>query len=98
MALPRGGSIEVVGRVDRIGIREKEVLVADFKTGAPCAPADIPASYLAQMALYRAALAPLWPNQRLRMLLIWTAKPSVAMFDDAHLDAALAALPAGGTP
>ncbi len=39
--------------------------------------ADIPQRYLAQMALYRAALAPLWPDKRLRMLLVWTAEPLV---------------------
>jgi ATP-dependent helicase/nuclease subunit A len=93
VVLPRGGTIEVAGRVDRIGVTEAEVLVADFKTGAaPCAPADIPAPYLAQMALYRAALTPLWPGRRLRMLLIWTAELSVAALNDASLDAALAAV------
>ncbi len=95
VALPRGGSIEVVGRIDRIGVAADEVLVADFKTGAPCAEADIPHSYLAQMALYRAALAPLWPGKRLRMLLVWTAEPRVVALDDVRLNELLAAIEAG---
>ena len=82
VGLPRGGSIDVVGRIDRIGVATDEALIADFKTGVPCAPADVPQSYLAQMALYRAALAPLWPGRRLRMLLVWTAEPSVVTLDD----------------
>ena len=97
VALPRGGAIDVVGRIDRIGVTVGEVLIADFKTGAACAAADIPQRYLAQMALYRAALAPLWPEKRLRMLLIWTGSRCVVTLDDARLDEALAAIEAGST-
>lgn len=92
VSLPLGKSIEVIGRIDRLGLTADEVLVADFKTGAPCAPADIPSRYLAQMALYRAVLTPLWPAKRLLMLLIWTDGPIVAALDDALLDRALAAI------
>jgi ATP-dependent helicase/nuclease subunit A len=94
VALPRGGSIDVVGRIDRIGVNADEALIADFKTGAPCALGDIPRRYLSQMALYRAALAPLWPEKRLRLLLIWTAEPRVITLDDARLDEALAVIEA----
>jgi ATP-dependent helicase/nuclease subunit A len=95
VALPHGGSIEVVGQIDRIGVSAEFVLVADFKTGAPCAAADIPRRYLAQMALYRAALEPLWPDRTLRMLLVWTAEPMVFTLDNARLDEELAAIQAG---
>jgi ATP-dependent helicase/nuclease subunit A len=47
------------------------------------------------MALYRAVLAPLWPDKTLRMLLIWTAGPRVVWLPAGMLDAALAALAAG---
>jgi ATP-dependent helicase/nuclease subunit A len=46
------------------------------------------------MALYRAALAPLWPNKSLRMLLIWTEGPLVVSLSGEKLDAALVALAA----
>jgi ATP-dependent helicase/nuclease subunit A len=88
-------TIDVAGQVDRIGENQKEILVADYKTGAPCAPDGIPAAYLAQIALYRAVLAPLWPDKTLRMLLIWTAGPHVVWLPAGMLDAALAALAAG---
>ena len=88
-------TIDVDGRVDRIGETKKEIFVADYKTGAPCRLDAAPADYLAQMALYRAVLAPLWPTKTLRMLLIWTAGPRTVWLPAGMLDAALAALAAG---
>jgi ATP-dependent helicase/nuclease subunit A len=87
--------IEVNGKIDRIGGNQKEILAADYMTGAPCPLDSTPAAYLAQMALYRAVLAPLWPDKALRMLLIWTAGPRVVWLPAGMLDAALAALAAG---
>ncbi|MGB6374881.1 MAG: PD-(D/E)XK nuclease family protein, partial [Methylocella sp.] len=87
--------IEVSGNIDRIGENQKEILVADYKIGTPCALDGTPAAYLAQMALYRAVLAPLWPDKTLRMLLIWTAGPCIVWLPAGMLDAALAALAAG---
>ncbi|MGH7248642.1 MAG: 3'-5' exonuclease, partial [Pseudomonadota bacterium] len=71
-------TIDVDGRVDRIGENQQEILVADYKTGPPRPLDDTPAGDIRQMALYRAVLAPLWPDKTLRMLLIWTAGPSIA--------------------
>ncbi|MDQ6702644.1 MAG: double-strand break repair helicase AddA, partial [Pseudomonadota bacterium] len=87
--------IEVNGKIDRIGEGRKEIVAADYKTGAPCRLDATPAEYIAQMALYRAVLTPLWPNKTLRMLLIWTTGPSVVWLPAGMLDAALAALAAG---
>jgi ATP-dependent helicase/nuclease subunit A len=87
-------SFEVSGRIDRIGESATEIRAADYKTGPPCALESTPKAYLTQMALYRALLAPLWPDKTLRMALIWTAGPSVVWLPDKILDAALAALAA----
>ena len=91
--LARGAAppIEVTGRIDRMVETDAAVLIADFKSGLPPA-GPTPAAYLTQMALYRAALAPLWPHKRLRMLLVWTGGPRIIELDDAALDAAVAAL------
>jgi ATP-dependent helicase/nuclease subunit A len=89
-------TIEVAGQVDRIGEDGKDVWVADYKTGPPCALDGTPATYLAQLAFYRAVLAPLWPNKNLRMLLIWTEGPAVVPFPGETLDAALAAFAGEG--
>ncbi|ACK50377.1 double-strand break repair helicase AddA [Methylocella silvestris BL2] len=98
IALPGGASVDVIGRIDRLGLSEGEVWVADFKTGAPPAPGEVPQSYLTQMALYRAALRPLWPERRLRMILIFTEGPQIIELAEAALDAALAAVAAAKRP
>ena len=86
--------IDVNGQVDRIGEAAGAVTIADFKTGSPPAHAGELATYVTQMALYRAALAPLWPNKSLRMLLIWTEGPLAVSLSGEKLDAALVALAA----
>ena len=87
--------IDVAGQIDRIGEDANEILVADYKTGRPCGLDETPAAYVTQMALYRAVLAPLWPNKTLCMMLIWTEGPLVVPFPEERLDAALAAFAAG---
>ncbi len=68
------------------------MILADYNTVAPVDAAAPPASYIAQMALYRALLAPLWPDKHLRCLLIWTTGAKIAELSAAQLDAALARL------
>ena len=92
VTLPNGKTRDVLGRLDRIAESETEVIVADFKTGAPAGAESTPAGHLRQMALYRAVLAPLWPGKSLRMLLIWTEGPKVAELSAAQLDRALTGL------
>lgn len=87
-------TFDVAGQADRIGETENEVLVADYKTGAPCPLDRTPKAYLTQMALYRAVLSPLWPEKRLRMALIWTEGPNVLWIPDAALEDALESLAA----
>jgi ATP-dependent helicase/nuclease subunit A len=87
-----GRQIDVVGQIDRIAESATEVLIADFKTGEPQELDATPQAYLVQMALYRAALAPLWPQKRLRMMLIWTYGPKIVELTDVVLHQALATL------
>ena len=95
-----GTDLEVRGAIDRLVVTPDEVLVADFKTGRPDTAdtdadktdAAIPEAYLNQLALYRRVLAPLWPDRRLRMLLVWTAEPRAVEVPDADLDGAAARL------
>ncbi len=69
------GAIDIAGRIDRIAETEKEVFVADFKTGRPRA-APSPAQ-LRQLALYRAAMTKLYPAKTVRCALIFTEDASV---------------------
>jgi ATP-dependent helicase/nuclease subunit A len=77
------------GRIDRLAVTAEEVLAVDFKTNRPppLQPADVSRLYLAQMALYRAALARIFPGKRIRAALLWTEGPSLMLLPDALLDA-----------
>jgi ATP-dependent helicase/nuclease subunit A len=87
--LPDGRQIDISAQIDRLAIGESEVLIADFKTGRPRLPAETPPTYLAQLALYRAALGPLYQGKQVRCFLVWTEGPVGHEVPAAMLDAAL---------
>ena len=83
-------AVEVAGQIDRIGIAPEAVYIADFKTGKP---SDEPtAKHLLQLALYRASVAPLYPDRPVRAFLVWTSGPSAVEIAPDRLEAALASL------
>ncbi len=83
--LENGGAVS--GRIDRLAETASEALIAEFKTGRP--RGKIEDAHLRQLALYRAALAPLFPGKRLRCYLIYTQNASVFEAEDTALAAAL---------
>jgi ATP-dependent helicase/nuclease subunit A len=87
-----GKVIEVAGQIDRIAETDDKILIADFKTGSAYAQNEIPPAFVTQMALYRAVLAPLWPDKRLVTLLIFTSTGKIVELTEAQITAALAAL------
>ena len=87
--LPGGRSIEIYGQIDRLAVSADDVWLADIKTGRPRLAADTPDSYLAQLAVYRAAVAPLYPGRRVRCFLVWTEGPLGVEIEAARLEAAL---------
>lgn len=85
------GPRRVAGRIDRMLVSDHEIIVADFKT-ARRPPADrgsIPAATLAQVAAYRSLLAELYPGRIIRVLVIYTAGPTVFEPTQAQLAGAL---------
>jgi ATP-dependent helicase/nuclease subunit A len=87
-----GGALMVSGQVDRLAVTPDLVLIADYKTNRP-APRrfeDVPSDYPAQLALYRAVLAKLYPGRDIRALLVWTDIPDFMEIPAAMLDASLA--------
>jgi ATP-dependent helicase/nuclease subunit A len=83
-----GRNARVHGRIDRLCIRDDFVLIVDFKTGRPVAQeSDVPRLYAAQMALYRAAAAKIFPGRRIACALVWTEGPRVLTLSDATLEA-----------
>ncbi|MEA2758306.1 MAG: ATP-dependent helicase/nuclease subunit [Methylobacteriaceae bacterium] len=93
--LPADETIEVSGRVDRLLVNPDEVRFCDFKTGAsPPSLEATPRTHVTQAALYRAALAALYPDRPIRAFLIWTEAPQIVELPPAMLNEALAALAA----
>lgn len=79
--------LAVAGRIDRFVETAEDVRIVDFKTGRP---QEKPApEYLRQLALYRAAVAPMYPGKKLRCFLIFTNTASIVEAGDADLDGAL---------
>ena len=54
-------------------------IIADFKTNrdVPASPEDVSLRHRAQLAIYRALLAPLYPDHAFRCVLIYTEGPAV---------------------
>jgi ATP-dependent helicase/nuclease subunit A len=86
--------ILVSGQVDRLAVAADAVLIADYKTDAmvPRRLDEVPRPYIAQLALYRAVLARLYPEKTVRAALLFTTGPSIVEVPGAAMDAALAGL------
>ena len=59
VALPSGRRVDVTGQIDRIGVTDDAVHIVDFKTGTP---GVVTPKQVLQLALYRAAVEPLYPD------------------------------------
>ena len=82
---PDGGFVDIAGAIDRLAETSDSIWLVDYKTGTAGA-----AGYVAQLALYRAAIALLYPGKSIRCFLIFTSGPQVEEILEAKLDAALA--------
>jgi ATP-dependent helicase/nuclease subunit A len=78
----------IAGRVDRLAVEDRRVAIVDFKTGRipDAGPQDVPATYLAQMAAYRAVLRQIYPKHGIDLVLVWTDGPAAVTLDPALLD------------
>jgi ATP-dependent helicase/nuclease subunit A len=91
IAVAGGPSVVVSGQIDRLSVDSDGVLIADFKTDGspPERIEDIPPQYVRQLALYRAVLTRLYPNQTVRAAVVFTQAPRLIELSAAHLDDAL---------
>lgn len=82
----------VQGRIDRLAVGNEEVLIADFKTAArpPENVVALPASTLAQLAVYRRLVGEIYPGRRVRAVAIYTASLKPLEPSAELLEAALA--------
>ena len=62
---------------DAAVLRASEPVLVDFKTlrAPPATEAEVSPVYLRQLALYRAALAHIYPGREIRCALLWTEGP-----------------------
>ncbi len=81
------GEQAIFGQVDRLAVTPEAVLLLDYKTNRspPSTPAEVPGTYLRQMAAYRALLEAIWPDRPVRCALLWTEGPRLMTLDDRAL-------------
>ena len=84
---PDGPEI-VSGQVDRLVIREHDVLIVDYKTNRPppTRQSDVSPVYLRQMAAYRDLLRQIWPEKDILCALLWTDGPRIMSLAQHLLD------------
>jgi ATP-dependent helicase/nuclease subunit A len=84
----------VSGQIDRLVVTPRQVLIVDFKTNhaPPASPAEAPAGYVRQLALYRSVLGRLYPDRAVHAALLWTESPELMEISASALDAGLAFL------
>ncbi|MFY0616075.1 double-strand break repair helicase AddA [Shimia sp.] len=70
------GQHRMHGVVDRLVVTDTDVWAVDFKTNAlvPASPHQTPEGLLRQMGAYAHALAQIFPDQPIRLAILWTAK------------------------
>jgi ATP-dependent helicase/nuclease subunit A len=91
-ALKRPGrpDLPFAGRLDRLAVTDEAIHIVDFKLGA--APSHPSEAHVAQLALYRAALQPLYPSLPVRAALVYLDGPAIRPLSESALDTVLHAL------
>jgi ATP-dependent helicase/nuclease subunit A len=84
---PDGPEI-ISGQVDRLVIRDNDILIVDYKTNRPppTRPDDVSSVYLRQMAAYRDILKQIWPGKDIVCALLWTDGPRIMSLPEYLLD------------
>lgn len=85
----RGPPLKLTGQIDRLVVRDGEVLIIDYKTNrlAPQVVADVAETYLLQVSAYRLALQQIYPGHTVRAALLWTEVPRIMDIPPEILDA-----------
>ncbi len=89
MGWPQGTVIN--GRVDRLVVSDQEILIADIKTDRPppVHEDDVSEAYFEQMAAYANVLEVIYPDRRMRCVIVWTHGPKLMELSQHKLLAAL---------
>jgi ATP-dependent helicase/nuclease subunit A len=64
----------ISGQIDRVLIREKDILIVDYKTNRPppLDTKDVPPVYIRQMKAYAETMRKIYPDREVRCALFWT--------------------------
>ncbi|MBI1386166.1 MAG: double-strand break repair helicase AddA [Rhizobiales bacterium] len=91
-----GGTLRLNGQIDRLVVEDEEIVIVDFKTNRmpPLSPDDVPAAYLRQMAAYRLAIEPLFPDRPVTCVIVWTATAGAMMLPAGLIDQHIALIQA----
>lgn len=73
------------GIIDRLQIGGGRVLIVDYKTDrvVPATPRRAPEGYRRQLGIYKALISAMLPSYTVATALVWTARPSLMLMDDA---------------
>ena len=90
----QGHTIRLAGQIDRLVVRATEVLIVDFKTNRPppTEAANVPDTYVLQLAAYRLAVSRIFPGLPVRAALLWTDGPHLMELPGGRLDDAASRL------
>lgn len=90
----RGREQIVSGQIDRLCVENDRVLIVDYKSNRPPARTlqEVPKAYITQLALYRALVAPLYPDKSVEAALLFTEGPYLIVLDEDVMEQALIAL------
>jgi len=77
---PKGSDkppILLQGQIDRLVVRDKEIVIVDYKSNRPSPRKleDVAPAYQAQLAAYRLAMREIYPHHSLKAALLWTDGP-----------------------
>jgi len=80
----------ITGRIDRLLVKEDEVLIVDFKSDAnpPDDLSNIPRNYRIQLTRYRAALRNQFPNCPINCAILWTENAQISKIIDSDFQSA----------
>ncbi|WP_158541581.1 double-strand break repair helicase AddA [Pelagibacterium lacus] len=75
LATRDGAPVRIEGRIDRLVVSDAGVTIVDFKSDAavPAGPDSVPPAYRAQLGLYAAAMAQVFPGRPIATAILWTA-------------------------
>lgn len=86
-----GSRYLVSGQIDRLLMTDTTITIVDYKTNRnpPATEDEVPAQYIAQLALYRKLLSDIYPNHGIEAALVWTSAPALMPLTRSRLDEAL---------